>query len=85
MSRDRILIRRWRIVAFVAVLMIAAPTVAHAITGMCFGDSGSPVLAGDTDTVLTVDSFVNDWSCAGVDCSTRLDREPVLDRINGWG
>ena len=52
--------------------------------GACFADSGSPILSGDGPTVLAVDSFVNDWSCQGVDYAFRLDRSPVLSWIRSW-
>ena len=53
-------------------------------SGMCFGDSGSPVLAGDGPTVLAVHAYVTDWSCAGVAYATRLDRPEVLSWIRSW-
>jgi hypothetical protein len=34
--------------------------------GTCFGDSGGPILNGDTDTVLAVNSYVTNGNCAGV-------------------
>ena len=52
--------------------------------GACFGDFGAPILAGDGPTVLGEDSFVNDWSCAGFDHATRLDRSPVQTWIRSW-
>jgi secreted trypsin-like serine protease len=52
--------------------------------GACFGDSGAPILNGSGPTVLGVDSFVNDWSCASPDYATRLDRAPVLSWIRSW-
>ncbi|MDP9301693.1 MAG: trypsin-like serine protease [Actinomycetota bacterium] len=52
--------------------------------GACFGDSGGPILNGDGPTVLAVDSFVNDWSCKGVDYSFRIDQAPVLSWIKSW-
>ena len=53
-------------------------------SGMCFGDSGSPVLAGDGPTVLAVHDYVTDWSCAGAAYATRLDRPEVLSWIRSW-
>jgi len=52
--------------------------------GACFGDSGAPILDGDGSTVLAVDSFVNDWSCEGVDYAFRIDKKPVLSWIRSW-
>jgi hypothetical protein len=34
--------------------------------GTCFGDSGGPILNGNTDTVLAVNSYVTNGNCAGV-------------------
>ncbi len=39
--------------------------------GFCFGDSGGPVLQGDT--VLAINSFLTNDRCAGVGYSYRLD------------
>lgn len=46
-------------------------------SGVCFGDSGGPDLLAGTDTVLAVNSFVNDAVCAGVTYSTRVDTPAV--------
>ena len=51
--------------------------------GTCSGDSGGPVLLGDTDSnlIVAVTSFgLNSW-CRGVDFSYRIDRPDVLDWI----
>lgn len=39
--------------------------------GFCFGDSGGPVLRGDT--ILAVNSFVTNANCSGVGYAYRLD------------
>lgn len=46
--------------------------------GQCFGDSGGPVLEEGTSTVLAVNSYVTNGSCAGVTYATRIDRPDVL-------
>jgi hypothetical protein len=46
--------------------------------GICFGDSGGPVLSGDV--VYGVNSFVINGNCAGASFAYRVDIEPV----NTW-
>jgi hypothetical protein len=43
--------------------------------GICFGDSGGPVLSGDV--VYGVNSFVLNGNCAGASFAYRVDIEPV--------
>ncbi|MGY1730292.1 trypsin-like serine protease [Geodermatophilus sp. SYSU D01045] len=45
--------------------------------GTCFGDSGGPVLVGDT--VTAVNSFVMNGACAGTGFGYRVDQQPFLD------
>jgi V8-like Glu-specific endopeptidase len=45
--------------------------------GTCFGDSGGPVFAGDTNVVLAVNSFVKNYSCGGQGFSYRVDSADV--------
>ena len=45
--------------------------------GTCFGDSGGPVFAGDTNTVVAVNSWVKNWSCGGQGFSYRVDTADV--------
>jgi hypothetical protein len=45
--------------------------------GTCFGDSGGPVFADDTSTVLAVNSWVKNWSCGGQGFSYRVDTAAV--------
>lgn len=44
--------------------------------GTCFGDSGGPILDGDT--VLGVNSFVTNVNCSGVTYSNRVDTAAAL-------
>jgi len=50
--------------------------------GLCFGDSGGPVLFGDT--VLAVNSFVINDNCAGAGYSFRIDRPEILEWIRSF-
>lgn len=52
--------------------------------GSCFGDSGGPDLLGGTDTVLSVNSYVTNYNCAGVGYSSRVDIPEILEWINGF-
>ena len=47
--------------------------------GTCFGDSGGPIFADDTSTVLAVNSFVKNWSCGGQGFPYRVDTQEVQD------
>ena len=47
--------------------------------GICFGDSGGPVLLGDTNLVVGVASFVLNGRCAGNAFAYRLDTAESLD------
>jgi Trypsin len=42
-------------------------------TGICFGDSGGPVLLGSSHLVVAVNSFVSNRQCAGNSFAYRLD------------
>lgn len=44
--------------------------------GSCFGDSGGPILFGDT--VVAINSFVTNGNCAGVGYGTRIDTSAAL-------
>jgi hypothetical protein len=48
--------------------------------GLCFGDSGGPILQGTT--ILAVNSFVTNSNCAGVTYSYRIDTPEALAFIN---
>lgn len=54
--------------------------------GMCTGDSGGPVLDGDSPTVLATHSFVYSTygACNGVSHAFRLDQPAVLSWIRSW-
>ena len=47
--------------------------------GICFGDSGGPVILGDSNLVVGVASFVNNGRCAGNAFAYRLDTAASLD------
>jgi hypothetical protein len=50
--------------------------------GLCFGDSGGPVLFGTT--ILAVNSFVINGNCAGGGYSYRIDQPEILAWINSF-
>jgi hypothetical protein len=47
-------------------------------SGICFGDSGGPVLLGDSDLVVGVSSFVSNDNCTGGAFGYRLDTAESL-------
>jgi Trypsin len=47
-------------------------------SGICFGDSGGPILLGDTDVVVGVSSFVNNANCTGNAFAYRVDTAQSL-------
>lgn len=55
--------------------------------GMCFGDSGGPVILEGSglgnDTILGVNTFLNNINCAGVTYHNRIDISVTRDFING--
>lgn len=51
--------------------------------GTTFGDSGSPILKGGTDTILGICTFGTNPNCAGVGYSQRIDIPDILAWING--
>jgi len=56
----------------------------HATGGTCFGDSGGPNFLGDTNVVAGVTSFGLNGNCAGTGGVFRMDRQNVLDFVNGF-
>jgi hypothetical protein len=49
----------------------------HGRSGICFGDSGGPVLVDGT--IVAINSFVNNAQCAGNAFAYRVDTEESLD------
>jgi secreted trypsin-like serine protease len=47
--------------------------------GICFGDSGGPVLLGDSDVVVGISSFVKSAKCGGNGYAFRTDTPEALD------
>jgi V8-like Glu-specific endopeptidase len=47
--------------------------------GICFGDSGGPVLLGDSDVVVGINSFVKSAKCEGNAYAFRTDTQEALD------
>ena len=60
--------------------MLLSGDAAHG--GTCFGDSGGPMLDGDT--LLAVNSFGLNGNCAGVGGAFRIDRAAELDWIGNF-
>ncbi len=56
----------------------------HATGGTCFGDSGGPNFLGDSNVVAGVTSFGLNGSCGGTGGVFRMDRQNVLDFVNGY-
>jgi Trypsin len=52
--------------------------------GICFGDSGGPDLLGNTDTILSINSFVTNVNCAGVTYHYRIDTAEALAFIESF-
>jgi hypothetical protein len=52
--------------------------------GTCFGDSGGPMLIGDSDVIGAVTSFGLNGNCAGVGGGYRLDQPDDLAFINSF-
>jgi secreted trypsin-like serine protease len=47
-------------------------------SGICFGDSGGPILLGDSDVAVGISSFVNNANCTGNAFAYRLDTAESL-------
>jgi hypothetical protein len=55
----------------------------HSTGGTCFGDSGGPNFLGDSNVVAGVTSFGINGNCAGTGGVFRMDRQDVLEFVNG--
>jgi hypothetical protein len=53
--------------------------------GTCFGDSGGPVLVGNTNLIVAVTSFGNSPNCTGFDGSYRIDQADDLAFLATFG
>jgi secreted trypsin-like serine protease len=47
-------------------------------SGICYGDSGGPVLLGNSDVAVGINSYVNGRQCAGNAFAFRLDTDEAL-------
>jgi hypothetical protein len=56
----------------------------HNSGGTCFGDSGSPVLHGDSDLVVSVNSFVLNLNCKSTSFSCRVDAPTARDFLDDY-
>jgi hypothetical protein len=56
----------------------------HSTGGTCFGDSGGPNFMFDTNVVGGVTSFGLNGNCRGTGGVFRMDRQDVLDFVNGF-
>lgn len=56
----------------------------HSTGGTCFGDSGGPNFLGDSNVIAGVTSFGINGNCAGTGGVFRMDRQNVLDFVNGF-
>jgi hypothetical protein len=52
--------------------------------GMCFGDSGGPVLPRQSSTILAVNSYGVNYNCVGVGYANRIDVPEILDWIKSF-
>jgi hypothetical protein len=52
--------------------------------GTCYGDSGSPILLADTNTIIGVCSWGTNGNCAGVSYDQRIDTVDILNWINSF-
>lgn len=64
--------------------MMCSSNAAKGKGGTAFGDSGGPVLLGNSDTILAVTSFGPDANCAGVSYYCRVDNPDVWNWIDGF-
>jgi len=52
--------------------------------GTTFGDSGGPILLAGSNTILGINSFVNNFNCDGVTYAQRIDLSDILLWIDGF-
>jgi len=52
--------------------------------GTCFGDSGGPNFVGNSNVVAGVTSFGINGNCAGTGGVFRMDRQNVINFVNGY-
>jgi hypothetical protein len=50
--------------------------------GTCFGDSGGPIFADDSTTIVAVTSYGLNGNCAGIGAGFRIDKEVELEWLN---
>ena len=62
--------------------MMVSGDAAHG--GTCFGDSGGPMLLGDSDVIVGVNSFGLNGNCAGVGGAYRIDQADDLAFIGSF-
>ena len=53
--------------------------------GICFGDSGGPILTAGTTTIVAVNSYVKNLSCAGTTGGYRIDQADDLAFLATFG
>jgi hypothetical protein len=51
--------------------------------GTAYGDSGSPILKGGTNTILGICTFGTNPNCAGLGYAQRIDMPDILNWLNG--
>jgi len=52
--------------------------------GTCFGDSGGPIFVAGTRTIVAVNSYVANLSCAGTTGGYRIDQDDDLDFLTPY-
>ena len=52
--------------------------------GSCYGDSGGPLLHGESTTIVAVVSFGLNELCKGTDFAYRIDTEYAQEFINSF-
>lgn len=52
--------------------------------GTCFGDSGGPIFADDSNTIVAVTSYGMNGNCAGLGAGYRIDKSADLNFISSF-